>query len=79
MIPNKLQIHDPGETAGMTGDQRRALPAICHRPMADTTTRPHSWLCEVCWGDGCSTAWPCESAIKGALELAVELGLAVIT
>lgn len=66
-----------GDIAEMTAKERVALPAKYHRPFFDSLGVPHSWLCEVCWDseNAWVTAWPCNPAIDGGLELADELGL----
>ena len=62
----------------LTTEERIALPAEDHRPGFDALGKPNSWICIVCWGDGFTTAWPCQPAIDGGAELADALGLLVI-
>jgi hypothetical protein len=64
-----------GQMAELTEDERKALPAIHHRPHWDGLGKPHSWICTACWGDGWQTSWPCEVATAGGRELAQHLGL----
>jgi hypothetical protein len=61
----------------LTYSQRRALPAAYHQPHWDGLGVPHSWVCQVCWDDGETTAWPCEAANTGnaGLEVARAAGL----
>lgn len=59
----------------MTEEERMALPATYHRPLFDGLGEPHSWICEVCWGDGWQTSWPCDPATSGGLELAQGSGM----
>ena len=58
--------------------ERIALPAVYHRPVFDGLAEPHSWICDVCWGDGWTKRWPCEAATKGGVELGRSLGLDVM-
>jgi hypothetical protein len=50
------------DLAGMTEEQRKALPPRFHTPVYDDLGTPKLWLCAVCWGDGSVSAWPCEVA-----------------
>lgn len=59
----------------LSEQQRQDLPAPYHRPYFDGLGRPASWVCEACWGDGWSTAWPCPAALSEGVELAKSLGL----
>jgi len=63
--------------AELSEGEREALPGVYHRPFFDALGRPHSWVCEVCWGDGWSTGWPCPAALSEGVELAESLGLGV--
>lgn len=53
----------------LTDRDRVALPAERHLPMFHDLATPKSWNCAVCWGEGWTTAWPCESAIAGGREI----------
>jgi hypothetical protein len=59
----------------LSEDERQALPARYHTPHFDGLGKPHSWICQVCWGDGWQTSWPCQPAIDGGVEVARALGL----
>lgn len=63
----------------LTEDQRKALPAHYHRPFFDALSTPSAWVCEVCWGDGWSTQWPCLPARDGGIELAKSLNLGFVS
>lgn len=59
----------------LSAEQRESLPVAYHRPFFDGLGTPQSWSCEVCWGEGYSTAWPCPTALSDGVELARLLGL----
>lgn len=63
------------QAAELTDAERANLPAEYHQPHWDGLGKPHSWQCTVCWGDGWSTAWPCEPATKGGKAVAEAAGL----
>lgn len=48
----------------MTAEEKANLPARFHLPHFDDCGVPNAWLCTVCWGDGWTSAWPCETALK---------------
>ncbi|MEU1122167.1 hypothetical protein ABZ371_00905 [Streptomyces sp. NPDC005899] len=57
----------------LTDEQRAALPARFHTPVFDGLGQPNLWLCQVCWGDGWVSQWPCGPAQqKGALVVESE-------
>jgi hypothetical protein len=59
----------------LTEAQRRELPPIYHRPYFNGLGKPHTWICEVCWGDGVTQMWPCSVALENGVEVARSLGL----
>jgi hypothetical protein len=63
--------------AELSDAQRADLPAPYHRPYFDSLSEPPGWICEACWSDGCTTAWPCSvaSGRDGGRELAAAVGL----
>ncbi|MCX4606776.1 hypothetical protein OG402_40845 [Streptomyces anulatus] len=57
----------------LTDEQRKALPARFHTPVFDGLGEPNMWLCQVCWGDGWVSQWPCGPAQeKGAMVFVSE-------
>ncbi|WP_420169044.1 hypothetical protein [Streptomyces violaceoruber] len=57
----------------LTDEQRKALPARFHTPVFDGLGQPNAWLCQVCWGDGWVSQWPCGPAQeKGAMVFVSE-------
>lgn len=60
----------------MTYEERKALPAKYHQPVWDGLGSPHSWICEVCWDDGLTSAWPCEVAAAPAGTNGLEIARA---
>lgn len=57
----------------LTDEQRKALPARFHTPVFDGLGQPNMWLCQVCWGDGWVSQWPCGPAQeKGAMVFVSE-------
>lgn len=57
----------------LTDEQRKALPARFHTPVFDGLGKPNAWLCQVCWGDGWVSPWPCGPAQqKGAMVFVSE-------
>ncbi|MEU7737296.1 hypothetical protein AB0B51_30120 [Streptomyces griseus] len=57
----------------LTDEQRKALPARFHTPVFDGLGQPNLWLCQVCWGDGWVSQWPCGPAQeKGAMVFVSE-------
>lgn len=64
----------------MTDEQRVALPAIYHRPVFFGYIEPPSWICDICWGEGWTTGWPCAPARtrEGGQALGKVLGLEVV-
>jgi hypothetical protein len=48
----------------LTDEERQALPARFHIPGFEGNAQPNAWLCQVCWGDGWVTRWPCAAAVK---------------
>lgn len=50
--------------------ERAALPAEYHRPFFVDTMTPKGWICEVCWDEGSTSAWPCSPATAGGPALA---------
>lgn len=63
--------------AELSDEQRAKLPAAYHRPYFDGLGVPPAWVCEACWADGETTAWPCDavSCLAGGRELAESLSL----
>lgn len=61
----------------LTEEERLALPAVYHRPYFNDLGQPGIWVCEACWGDGWSTAWPCPviSTYPDAADLVESLKL----
>ena len=58
----------------LTDEQRKALPARFHTPVFDGLGKPNAWLCQVCWGDGWVSQWPCGPAQqKGAMVFVSEV------
>lgn len=55
--------------------ERRALPAVYHQPFWDGNASPAAWICQVCWDDGVSHAWPCTPAKRGGGAIADYAGL----
>lgn len=70
---------DPGSGNGwmveLTEAQRVELPAVYHRPHFYGLAEPVAWICEACWGEGWTTAWPCDVATAGGVDLAKSLGV----
>jgi hypothetical protein len=62
--------HPSGDTLPEGDDEeqtlalRAALPARFHVPTWYDLATPHSWICEVCWAEGITSAWPCATARK---------------
>lgn len=57
------------DMADLTDEERQALPARFHIPGFESNAEPNAWLCQVCWGDGWVTRWPCKPAVTGGREL----------
>jgi hypothetical protein len=55
---------DYEDLVDLTDEQRTALPPRFHIPVFDGLGVPNGWHCAVCWGDGWTTRWPCETAVK---------------
>jgi len=60
---------DYEDLADMTDEQRQALPARFHIPGFESNAEPNAWLCQVCWGDGWVTRWPCKQALAHGGEV----------
>ncbi|MGA4941737.1 hypothetical protein [Streptomyces cinereoruber] len=57
--PDQPMCEDLGD---LTDQERIALPARFHTPVFDGLGQPNAWLCQVCWGDGWVSQWPCAPA-----------------
>lgn len=55
-------------------DRFNVAPEL-HQPHWDGLGQPHSWICSICWGDGWTTAWPCEIATKHGKAVAEAGGM----
>ncbi|MFD9047624.1 hypothetical protein [Streptomyces zaomyceticus] len=60
----------------LTDEQRIALPARFHTPVFDGLGRPNAWLCQVCWGDGWVSQWPCNPAQQQGAQVFTSEGVA---
>lgn len=61
-VPADAKPGDDALLSELSAPQRLALPAAFHRPYWMGSSSPPLWICAACWGDGWSTAWPCEPA-----------------
>lgn len=47
---------------GLTEAEVHALPARFHVPVFMESSTPNLWVCAVCWGEGWTSQWPCQTA-----------------
>jgi hypothetical protein len=52
------------DLADLTDDEKAELPARFHIPVWIEDVTPQAWVCQVCWGDGWTSGWPCATATK---------------
>lgn len=57
------------DLADLTDEEKAALPARFHIPVWSGDASPHAWICQVCWGDGWTSGWPCATAHKHGGEV----------
>jgi hypothetical protein len=70
-------LPDYHSTWELTEEERVALPAGYHQPVWMDLSTPGYWMCAQCWGEGTSTAWPCEVAAKDGKAVALAGGMKV--
>lgn len=76
-VPPPGSVYAQMWMAELSDDERTGLPGQYHRPHFDSLGVPPAWICEACWSDGCTTAWPCAAVIcrEDGLALAESLNL----
>ncbi|MER6191815.1 hypothetical protein [Streptomyces cyaneofuscatus] len=74
LLPPDQPVYE--DLVDLTDEQRKALPARFHTPVFDGLGQPNAWLCQVCWGDGWVSQWPCGPAQEKGATVFVSEGAA---